>query len=417
MTRAEIITIGTEIIVGHIVNTNVQYIAKALAERGFQVQFQTSVCDNKEELKAVLQVAIGRADLIITTGGLGLTENDVTRDAVSEFFGVSLIHNKDACVRIQKLMDEQYGNLTEGHNKQTLVPEGSLVIANDNGTATGFAFRSNDKEIVCLPGVPREMQFMLHKYLGICSLRDTRKEGCTLSRNIHTFGIPERTVEDTVKKCVFHDRGQIKTMTLVHNGIVTIHLHAIAATREDAVKLLDMAETDIRKEFGHAIFGVGDETLEYTVATLLKKYRKTIAVAESCTGGLVADKLTNIPGISEFFMEGIVAYSNRVKIDRLGVPEDLIIKHGAVSPQVARAMAEGIRKKASTDIGIGITGIAGPTGGTKEKPVGLVYITVAVDDSIEVKECRFRGSRIDIKKFSANTALNMVRILLLDCCL
>jgi nicotinamide-nucleotide amidase len=166
----------------------------------------------------------------------------------------------------------------------------------------------------------------------------------------------------------------------------------------------------MRKELGSAVFGVGDETLEYAVALLLKKCNKTIAVAESCTGGLVSDKLTNIPGISEFFLEGVVAYSNKAKVDVLGVPDELIIKYGAVSPQVAKAMAEGIKKRASADIAVGITGIAGPTGATKEKPVGLVYIAVAVNDDIDVKECRFKGSRIDIKKFSANTALNMVRL-------
>ena len=166
---------------------------------------------------------------------------------------------------------------------------------------------------------------------------------------------------------------------------------------------------------------MGDETFEYIVATLLKRYHKTIAVAESCTGGLVSDKLTNIPGISEYFMEGVVAYSNKAKVEILGVSEDLIRKYGAVSTQVARAMAEGIKKRSSADIGVGITGIAGPTGATKEKPVGLVYIAVIVDDVAEVKECRFRGSRIDIKNFSANTALNMLRLKLIwsdstNCC-
>ncbi|HHT9138755.1 MAG TPA: nicotinamide-nucleotide amidohydrolase family protein, partial [Candidatus Wunengus sp. YC60] len=201
---------------------------------------------------------------------------------------------------------------------------------------------------------------------------------------------------------------------LVHDGIVTVNILATAVTREHAVKILDRAEQDIREKLGHAVFGVGDETLESAVAMLLKKCNKTIAIAESCTGGLVSDKLTNIPGISEFFLEGVVAYSNKAKIDILNVPEELIEKYGAVSSQVARAMAECVKKRSSANIGVGITGIAGPTGATKEKPVGLVYIAVVVDDIAEVKECRFRGSRIDIKNFSANTALNMVRLKLID---
>lgn len=413
--KAEIITVGTEIVLGQIVDTNTPYIAKALTERGIQVLFQTSVGDTKELLKSVLRIAAGRANLIITTGGLGLTANDITREAVSELFGVRLIHNKEACVRIQKFAEyhrEDMATIMDEHNKQAQVPEGSLVITNDGGTAMGFAFRHHDAEVVCLPGVPREMESMLNKYLDIYFTRHT-VEGCTLTRDIHTFGISERTVEDRVKDCI--KKGEhLKVMTLVHDGIVTVSVLATAAKREDASRLLDKAEEDIRRELGHGVFGVGDETLECTVFTLLKRCDKTIAVAESCSGGLVSDKLTNISGISKFFLEGIVAYSNKAKVEVLGVPEELILRYGAVSPQVAQAMAEGVRKISSAHIGIGITGIAGPTGATKEKPVGLVYIGVVVDGDVEVKECRFKGPRIGIKTLSAHTALSMVRLKLSD---
>src|SRR3989338_8556803 len=293
--------------------------------------------------------------------------------------------------------------------KQAMIPEGALAIHNDNGTATGFVFNRGNTEIVCLPGVPREMQSMLNKYLEMYTKKHNLEGRCTLSRDLHTFGVSEPDVEAQMKVYIGREE-QIKAMTLVHDGIVTINILVTATTREDAVKILDRGEQDIRVKLGNAVFGAGDETLEYAVYTLLKKYNKTIAVAESCTGGLVSDKFTNIPGISEFFLEGVVAYSNRAKVNTLGVPDELIIKHGAVSPQVARAMAEGIKKRSSASIGVGITGIAGPTGATKEKPVGLVYIAVAVNDDIDVKDCRFKGSRIDIKNFSANTALNMVRL-------
>lgn len=411
MIQAEIITVGTEIILGQIVDINAPYIARVLTERGIQVLFQTSVCDDKELLISALKIAAGRVNLVITTGGLGLTANDITREAVSEFFGVRLIHNREACVRIQKLAEEHHEDmitLMDEHNKQALIPEGALVITNDGGTATGFAFQRNNTEIVCLPGVPREMESMLNKYLDIYCDRHPFM-GCRLARDIHTFGISERTVEDQIKR-----EEHVKAMTLVHNGIVTVNVLAVAAKRENALNLLDKAESDIRKRLGSAVFGVDDQTLEYAVFSFLKKHNKTIATAESCTGGLVSDKLTNISGISEFFLEGVVAYSNKAKTDVLGVPEELIVKYGAVSPQVAQAMAEGIRKKSSANIGIGITGIAGPTGATKEKPVGLVYIGIAVDDYVEVKECRFRGSRISIKNISANAALNMVRLRLMQ---
>ncbi|MEP9410483.1 MAG: competence/damage-inducible protein A [Candidatus Brocadia sp.] len=413
MTTAEIITIGTEIITGQIEDTNAPYVAKSLTEKGIQVLFQTSVSDDKELLKSVLKIAKNRVDMIVTTGGLGPTANDITREAVSELFGVSLVYDEEACIRIQKYLGDQHRNIQDSYMKQALIPEGAFVICNDNGTATGFVLQHNNKVIVCLPGVPREMQSMLNKYLQEYDLHRKPDEGYAVIKNLHTFGVSERFEEDILREYL-KDKGQIKAMTLVHDGIVTINILATARDKENAEKILDRAEQDIRKKLGHAIFGAGDETLEHAVAILLKKCDKTIAVAESCTGGLVSDKLTNVPGISEFFLEGVVAYSNGAKIDLLRVPEELILKHGAVSSQVAQAMAEGIKKRASTNIGVGITGIAGPTGATKEKPVGLVYIAIAGDSFDEVKECRFNGSRIDIKNFSANTALNMIRLQLMN---
>ncbi len=460
MTKAEIITVGTEIILGQITDTNTPYIAQNLSKKGIQVLFQTSVGDDKDLLKSALKIARDRVSLIITTGGLGPTANDITREAVSEFFDIPLVPDNEAYVRIQKILGYQHTNKQDEYRKQVtvhphlnlphqgggiqgdneyspplvggvrgggeslrkqaMIPEGAHVIHNDNGTAAGFALNRGNTEIVCLPGVPREMQSMLNKYLEIYTKKHNLEGRCTLLRDLHTFGISEPDVEAQMK--VYIEREEpIKIMTLVHDGIVTINIIASATDRENTKNILDKAAQDIRKKLGHAVFGVGDETLECAVATLLKKYHKTISVAESCTGGLVSDKLTNIPGISEYFLEGVVAYSNKAKVEILGVSEDLIGKYGAVSPQVARAMAEGIKKRASADIAVGITGIAGPAGATKEKPVGLVYIAVIVDDVAEVKECRFRGSRIDIKNFSANTALNMLRLKLIwsdstNCC-
>ena len=452
MITAEIITIGTEIILGQIIDKNSPYIARKLSEKGIQVLFQTSVGDDKELLKSALRIARDRANLIITTGGLGPTANDITREAVSEFFDIPLVPDKEAYARIQKILRNQsinkqdeyskqvtvhphlnlphQGGGIQGDNehspplvggvrgggeslrKQAMIPEGALAIHNDNGTAAGFALNRGNTEIVCLPGVPREMQSMLNKYLEIYTKKHNLEGRCTLSRDLHIFGISEPDVDSQMKAYTGREE-PIKIMTLVHDGIVTINILVTAKTRENAIKLLDRIEQDIHKELGHAVFGVDDETLEYAVYRLLKKYHKTIAVAESCTGGLVSDKLTNITGISECFVEGVVAYSNKAKVEILGVPKSLIGKYGAVSPQVARAMAEGIKKRSSANIGVGITGIAGPTGATKEKPVGLVYIAVAVDNEVETKECRFKGSRIDIKTFSANTALNMMRLKLL----
>ena len=412
MITAEIITIGTEIIMGQIMDTNAHYIAKVLTSKGIRVLFRTSIGDDKRLLKSVLKIALNRANLIITTGGLGPTTNDITREAVSELFDIPLKPYKNADVRSTRIAYDPHSKTHDKYNKQNFIPAGSCVILNDNGTAPGFALRHGQSEIICLPGVPREMQSMLNKYLEIYTLKHKSEDACTLTRNLNTFGISECIVENILKNYTLENE-HTEALTLVHDGIVTISLLTTAKTREHAALLLDDADRDIRKELGHVIFGIDDMGLEHAVALLLTKYHKTIAVAESCTGGLISDKLTNIPGISEFFLEGVVAYSNKAKVDVLGVPEDLILKHGAVSSQVALAMAEVIKKRSMSDIGIGITGIAGPTGATAEKPVGLVYVAIVIDNFTEVKECRFRGSRIDVKSYSANTALNMVRIKLM----
>src|SRR3990167_7823726 len=350
MITAEIITIGTEIVLGQIVDTNTPYIAQNLSEKGIQVLFQTSVGDDKELLKSALKIARDRVNLIITTGGLGPTANDITRETVSEFFGIPLVPDKEAYARIQNILRNQQINkqdeyskqgtvhpplnlppspflpLSEGDRgrklgdnayspplvggvrgggeslrKQAMIPEGALALHNDNGTATGFALNRGNTEIVCLPGVPREMQSMLNKYLEMYTKKHTLEGRCTLLRDLHTFCISEPDVEVQIKAYTEREE-QIKAMTLVHNGIVTINIIASSTDRENTKNILDKAEQDIRKILGHAVFGVGDETLEYTVSTLLKKCNKTIAVAESCTGGLVSDKLTNVSGISEFFL-------------------------------------------------------------------------------------------------------------------
>lgn len=409
MTTSEIITIGTEIILGQITDSNAPYIAKSLTENGIRVQFQTSVGDNKELLKSSLDVACKRVDLIIATGGLGPTENDVTRETVSDFFGVPLVLDEKSYAHIQKIVESRHRTVTDTDKKQALIPKGATVIFNSNGTAAGFAFRHGNTELVCLPGVPGEMKSMLRDYLET-RVKYRSGDGCTLARTIHTFGISERNVEDSLGDCKEH----AQMMTLVHDGVVSISILATAPVVEYATKILDTVEQNVRQKLGVAVFGAGNETLESAVAILLKKGNKTIAVAESCTGGLLSDKLTNVPGISDFFLEGVVAYSNRAKSGILSVPEELIAKHGAVSAEVARAMAEGIKKRSFSNIGVGITGIAGPGGATKDKPVGLVYIAVFSDGVFEVKELKLRGTRIDIKRFSAHCALNMVRLKLME---
>ncbi|MBM4054636.1 MAG: competence/damage-inducible protein A [Planctomycetes bacterium] len=411
MTTAEIITIGTEIVLGHIVDTNSRYIAGMLTKNGIHVLFTTSVRDDAELLTSALTIAKERAQLIITTGGLGPTENDITRETVSRLFNMPLILSSDSYTNRPQCADTLY----EGAMKLKSIPSGALIIPNEHGTAIGFAIIHNHTTIVCLPGVPGEMYQMLNSYLTLYKTQHPAEEYSIVTRQFHTFGLPEYKINTVIKECDINKK-LIKIMTLVHDGIVTVNVATSSLIKEDALRALDAAETILRKALGQAIFGTDDANLEHAVFELLKEKSATIAVAESCTGGLVSDKLTNIPGISEYFLEGIVAYSNEAKIHILHVPEADITTHGAVSAQVAEAMAKGIRKISGANIGIGITGIAGPGGGSEQKPIGLVYIAVAGSNFIEVKKCQFRGTRMSNKLFSANTALNMARLKLMNNC-
>ncbi|MCF6150024.1 MAG: competence/damage-inducible protein A [Candidatus Kuenenia sp.] len=405
MTTAEIITIGTEIVLGQIVDTNTAYIAETLTKNGIHVLFTTSVRDDAELLKSALNIAKERVQLIITTGGLGPTENDITRETVSHLFNMPLIPSSEPYANIPQCAD----TLHESAMKLKSIPAGALVIPNEHGTAIGFALKHEQTDLVCLPGVPREMHQILSSYLKIYKAQHLAEEYRIVTRQFHTFGMPEFEINKLIKECDIH-RNSIKTMTLVHDGIVTVNVSTSSLIKEDALQSLDTAEKTLRKILGQAIFGTDDTSLEHAVFELLKEKNATIAVAESCTGGLVSDKFTNIPGISDYFLEGIVAYSNKAKINILHVPEDYIKIHGAVSEQVAKSMAKGIRKISGATIGIGITGIAGPGGGSDQKPVGLVYIAIAGDNFTEVKKCRFHGARISNKHFAANTALNMTRL-------
>jgi len=405
MMTAEIITIGTEIILGQIVDTNAAYIADTLTKKGLSVLFKTSVGDDSESLKSALKTAQSRVSLIVTTGGLGPTVNDITRETISDFFNMPLLSDNDT-----SLDHKQYEN--DKSIKLTHIPSGSKSLPNDHGTAIGFYLTYNNTEIVCLPGVPHEMRPMLNRYLEMRMTLISAEEQCILTRRIHTFGIPEYKIEKIVQECNIN-QNLSQTITLVKNGIVTIQLTTKAITKSEALHLLDTSEEAVRKKLGIDVFGTDNTSLEYSLYQLMHRQKKTIAVAESCTGGLVSNMLTNIPGISECFLQGIIAYSNQAKINYLGVSGELIKEYGAVSPQVAEAMATGIKEKSGSNIGIGITGIAGPSGGTREKPVGLVYIGIAVDNFTTLKKCQFHGTRTAIKYFSANTALNMVRLRLL----
>ncbi len=415
--KVEIISVGSELTCGQIRDLNGPFIALKLTEIGLDVINQTIVGDDSEGLKFVLKVASERADLIIITGGLGPTADDITRETVAGFCNVSLVSDEKSVNRIENLIGNGHSQKYANNLKQAKIPEGSIVIDNSIGTAQGFLVSVSKSDFICLPGVHTEMKLMFEDWVLPYILRKSciRKRRCV--RRINTFGISESMLDKKVKKLINPDE-HLSYSTLVNDGIVSMRIVAYCVEEDKAISILDEIEEKIYKELGVFVFGKDDDTLEGVVSKLLKEHVLTLAVAESCTGGLVSNLLTDIQGSSKFFLGGIVSYSNKTKKDLLCVSERLINKFGVVSTEIAKSMASGVKERTKADIGLAITGIAGPTGfedGTdKEKPVGLVYVANVIENDLECKEYRFFGSRMDIKKKAANAALNTLRLCLLE---
>jgi nicotinamide-nucleotide amidase len=407
--KAEIIAVGTELLLGQIPNTNAQIISNALQEIGIDVYFHTCVGDNQERLLDILETGFKRSDIIILTGGLGPTKDDLTKETVAAYLNLPLIMDKYSLKNIKSYFAERGKPITENNYKQALVPEGALAIENKIGTAPGILLNKNAKIIVLLPGPPREMEPMLKDavipYLSkMCS-------STIFSRVMKFYGIGESALEEKLEDLISQQTNPT-IAPLAKMGEVTIRLTAKAKNRMAAGKIIKPVEDEITKRVGKFLYGYDDDSVEEIVARLLSQFNKTIAVAESCTGGLMAHKLTNIPGISQFFERGIVSYSNCSKEELLKVKPDTIKKYGAVSEKTAKEMAQGIRISSGTDIGVSITGIAGPGGGTSEKPVGLVYIGYSDSNICYAEKHIFNGERTDIKERSVNSAFHLVRKML-----
>lgn len=378
--RIELISIGTELLLGAIVNTNAAYLSQKLAENGIDVYRVTTVGDNPERLTEAIREACERADAVVMTGGLGPTVDDITAQTVARLIG-----------------------------KHSALKQ----IRNDVGTAPGLIVGYRGKEIICLPGPPRELVPMFEKdilpYLkNRLQVTGNRKQEILKSRTIKLTGLPESLINNKVK-----DLLALKPPTTVgiyaKLGQVELKVMAKSSSDKAAKNAISGVERKIRARLKDYIFGCDNETLEGAVGKALLGKKKKVAVAESCTGGLVSSRLTDVSGSSKYFAGGIIAYSNDIKVNILGVAESTLKKFGAVSPQVALQMADGIRRLTSTDIGLAITGIAGPTGGTKTKPVGLVYVALTTERKRIVREFRFRGSREEVKFQSSQVALELVR--------
>jgi len=414
MIKAEIVSVGTEHLLGQIVDTNAQYLCTVLADLGIAVYYRTTVGDNTARVQEVFLNALQRVDLIISTGGLGPTDDDLTVAAVAEALGLPLERHEEAWAHIQEFFRRRNRPLSSQQQKQAFLPRGAQAIPNTRGSAPGVILEHGGKTLVFTPGVPREMKGMMEDHV-VAYLRARGLAGAEVirSRVVRIIGLGESAVEDRLRD-VMRASTNPTIAPYAHTGECHVRITA-RGTEVDAETLLDHTESIVRERLGDAIYAVGDAPLEEVVSGLLARRGVSIAVAESCTGGLVAHRLTRTSGASAYLDGGVIVYSNAAKHRWVGVPEAMLAEHGAVSAEVARALAEGVRAKAGTDLAVSTTGVAGPTGGTDAKPVGLVFLALAHAGGTEVRETRFgtEPGRVGVQYLASQTALDMIRLHLL----
>jgi len=414
--KAWILAVGSELLTPFRIDTNSLAITQRLNEVGYDVRFKAVVGDDAQELADVMRRGIGAVDLLVCTGGLGPTEDDVTRDALARALHVPLDPDEAIAERIRRRFEQRGLTMPEINLRQAMVPHGAVVLENEHGTAPGLWIKSQGTGIALLPGPPREMTPMLEAL--IASRLQPTASGTTLFRRVLKLTGRTESDVDAHAQPVYgrwiDAAVPITTTILAVMGQIELHLTAHAPSREAAEAALHAAVGELKDALGTAVYSSDGRTLEAVVGDLLRERRLNIAVAESCSGGLLASRLTDVPGSSSYFDRGAVCYSNRAKVEWLGVAETLIDTHGAVSEPVARAMAEGVRTTAGADVGIGITGIAGPSGGTPQKPVGTVAIAVLTPLAGQARTFHFFGGRDMVKFQSAQAAMNMLRLMLLD---
>jgi nicotinamide-nucleotide amidase len=410
--KAEIITIGDELLHGQIQDSNSSFIGERLTAEGIEVVFKTSVGDDINRMAEAFNIARTRADVIIASGGLGPTADDLTKKAVVKAFKRNLIFHQEILKQIEESFRKRSTPMPQINQNQALIPQGAKALANLWGVAPGIFLEDEKNLFFALPGVPVEMRWMLENEV-LPILRDKKPDHFIIHRKLKTTGISESALYEKIEKLI-DPAGEIKPAFLPSYLGVDIRLSMETNDKEQAQAQIDELEKNIREVAGDLIYGIDDQTLEEVVGKLLLEKKKKIAVAESCTGGMIGARLTNISGSSEYFERGVITYSNQAKTELLGVPGEIIEKHGAVSAEVALLMAEGVRRLARTDFGLSITGIAGPTGGTPQKPVGLVYIGFAHENGSVAKKFLFGENRNSNRERSTQAALNLVRLFLIQ---
>ena len=404
--NAELIAVGTEILLGDIVNTDAQVISQGLSELGINVFYQTVVGDNPARLRHVIETARDRADIIITTGGLGPTLDDLTKETLATVFGRKMALHQPSLDRIKDFFQTIGREMTPNNEKQAWLPEGCTVFVNEWGTAPGCAFEAYGKHVLMLPGPPRECNPMWKE----CAMPYLYKlaGGCIVSRNVRVFGLGESNMET-----ILHDMMEKSTNPTIAPYAKTsecfARVTAKADTPEECEKLLEPVVEKICGLLGDDVYGVDVDSLEQVVGDGLRERGMTLAVAESCTGGLLSKRITDVPGCSDYYLGGVCSYANEVKMKVLGVKKETLDTVGAVSPEVAEQMAEGVAKALGAGVGVGITGVAGPGGGTDEKPVGLVYISIWYNGQHHTRKMKSTNGRDRVRMQAASTALDMIR--------
>lgn len=409
--NCEIICVGTEILLGDIVNTNAVYLSRELAKMGINVLHQSVVGDNGERLAECLGKALEKGDTAILTGGLGPTADDITKEICCKVTGTELVLDEEILNGIEKYFKDKNLQMSPSNKKQAYVPKDAVVLENKNGTAPGFAIEKNGKCVIALPGPPREMKPMFEN--SAKKVLEKYSSACIVSHNIRMIGIGESVMAEQAGELL--DGENPTVAPYAKDGECLLRVTAKAQTKELAEQMCEPVIEKIYEKFSKYIYGKDIDGIEYAVVKLLKENGLTVAFAESCTGGLAAKRITDVPGSSEVFECGAVTYSNRIKNSLLGVSESDLKKYGAVSDAVAKQMAEGILRVSGADIGVGITGIAGPGSDGTDKPVGLSYIAAAFKDKVICEEYRTSRKDRDYNRFvNSSKALDTVRKIIID---
>lgn len=403
----EIISVGTEILLGNIVNTNAAYLAEKCAGLGLSCYYQDVVGDNEERLSETIKTALSRSDILLLSGGLGPTQDDLTKEAAAKVMGRKLYLHEESKAAIQSFFEARGLEITDNNWKQAMVPEGCIVLENPNGTAPGIIMAQEGRHVILMPGPPNEMIPMFET--SVMPYLSNLQSCVIFSQTVKICGVGESKAETMVEDLI-REQSNPTIATYAKTGEVHLRVTARAEDEKAAKKLVKPVVKELKGRFGNHIYTTDDDvTLEKAVVDLLLANKLTVSTVESCTGGLLAGRLINVPGVSEVFKAGYITYSNKSKRRLLGIKKATLLKHGAVSEQIARDMVKGAALMTKADVAVSVTGIAGPDGATEEKPVGLVYIGCNVCGRINVKEYHFSGNRAKVRESTVAAALSLMR--------